>query len=79
MSTTPLSIRIPDELLEILDAQAIELNCTRTDYVLSILANAAGVSLKPRGNVDEFVDKRIQRLEERVTALEMQAQSARSL
>lgn len=73
MSTTsPLSIRIPHELLEALDAKASELDCTRTDFVLSILANAAGVTLEPRGTVDELVDKRIQALEQRVAALEEQ-------
>ncbi|MBD2773339.1 hypothetical protein [Iningainema tapete] len=79
MSTAPLSIRVPVDLLEALDVKATELNCTRTDYVLSILAHAAEVTLKPRGCVDEFVYNRIQALEQRVAALEKQVQSARDL
>lgn len=75
MSTAPLSVRIPLNLLEKLDALASELNSTRTDYVLAILAEAAGVTLQPRGSVDEVVDSRIQTVEKRLTALEKQIQS----
>lgn len=70
MSTVPLSVRIPVNLLDKLDAKASELNSTRTDYVLAILAEAAGVALQPRGTVDEVVDNRIQAMEKRLTALE---------
>ncbi|MGI2907948.1 hypothetical protein [Tolypothrix sp. VBCCA 56010] len=75
MSTVPLSVRIPVNLLDKLDAKASELNSTRTDYVLAILAQAAGVTLQPRGSVDEVVDSRIQAMEKRLTALEKQIQS----
>lgn len=79
MSTTPLSVRIPVNLLDKLDAKALELNSTRTDYVLAILAEAAGVTLEPRGTVYEIVDKRIQTVEKRLTALEQQIQSPQKM
>ncbi|NEU77029.1 ribbon-helix-helix protein, CopG family [Hassallia byssoidea VB512170] len=79
MPTTPLSVRVPDELLEILDAKAEELECSRTDYVLAILAESAGITLQPRTTVDTFVDKRLQMLEERIAVLEEQSQSNVSL
>jgi hypothetical protein len=63
MSTTPLSVRIPVNLLDKLDAKASELNSTRTDYVLAILAEAIGVTLEPRGSVDEVVYNRLQAME----------------
>jgi len=75
MSTTPLSVRIPVNLLDKLDAKALELNSTRTDYVLAILAEAAGVTLEPRGTVDEVVYNRLQTVEKRLTALEQQVKS----
>lgn len=67
MSTTPLSVRIPANLLDKLDAKAYVLNSKRTDYVLAILAEAAYVTLEPRGSVDEVVDSRIQAMQKRLT------------
>jgi len=78
MSTTPLSVRIPVNLLDKLDAKALELNSTRTDYVLAILAEAAGVTLEPRGSVDEFVYSRLQAMEKRLSALEQQVKSTQN-
>ncbi len=76
MSKTPISVRVPTTLLEKLDDKATEHSCSRTDYVLAILAREAGVEVEPRGSVDKFVDNRIQILEERVAALEKQVQAA---
>jgi hypothetical protein len=78
MSTTPLSVRVPVNLLDKLDAKALELNSTRTDYVLAILAEATGVTLEPRGTVNEVVYNRLQTVEKRLTALEQQVKSTQN-
>ena len=76
MSTTPLSVRVPTALLEKLDSKATENSCSRTDYVLAILAREAGVEVEPRVTVDKIVDSRIRAIEERLAVLEKQFSSA---